>query len=101
MALLTLGTVTATQLYLPYGAWFHQEMRPLVHAAHAQQRQTRPHRRGWQARTRVTGALILDDSVHVKPRGVAMRGLGRQCPLPLRLYRTRATCDREGEPFAR
>jgi hypothetical protein len=106
-------------------AQFHQEMQPVGDAEHARQRQTRPHRRGRPARTRVTGALILDDSVQVKPRGVAMRGLGRhdrsserkvvtghsllqalsvllgrQCPLPPHLYRTRAVCEREGEPFA-
>jgi hypothetical protein len=106
-------------------AQFQQEMQPVVDAEHARQRQAQPHRRGRPTRTRVTGALILDDSVHVKPRAVAMRGLGRhyssserrvvrghslfqglyvllgrQCPLPPQFYRTRAACEREGEPFA-
>jgi hypothetical protein len=106
-------------------AQFQQEMQPVVAAEHARQRQAQPHRRGRPTRTRVTGALILDDAVHVKPRAVAMRGLGqhyssserkvvpghslfqalyvvlgRQCPLLPQLYRTRAVCEREGEPFA-
>jgi DDE superfamily endonuclease len=108
-------------------AWlrqFHQEGLPVVQAEHARQRQTQPRRRGRPKRTRVTGALILDDSVHVKPRGEVMRGLGRhyssgehkvvtghnlfqalyvvlgrQCPLAPQMYRTRAACERDGEHF--
>lgn len=108
-------------------AWmrqFQQEVAPLIHAEHARQRQMQPRRRGRSPRTRVTGALILDDSVHGKPRGQNMRGLGRhysssdhrvitghnlfqalyvvlgrQCPLPPQMYRTHAACERDGERF--
>jgi hypothetical protein len=72
----------------------------------------------------VTGFLILDDSVHTKPKGRKMGGLGRhysgtekrvvrghclftglyvllgrRCPLLPRLYRQKAVCEREGVPF--
>jgi hypothetical protein len=105
-------------------AQFPQEVAPLIQAEHARQRRAPRRRRGRPARTLVTGALILDDSVHVKPRGVAMRGLGRHysssdhkvvaghnlfqalyvvlgrpCPLPPQMYRTQRTCERDGTPF--
>lgn len=105
-------------------AQFWQHLLPLVQTEHQRLRHVQPRRRGRPLRTLVTGALILDDAVHIKPRGVAMRGLGRhyssserrvvtghtlfqalyvllgrQCPLPPRLYRTRAACESDGELF--
>jgi hypothetical protein len=72
----------------------------------------------------VTGYLIMDDSVHTKPKGRKMGGLGRhysssercvvqghclftgvyvllgqRCPLPAAMYRQKDTCAREGVPF--
>jgi len=72
----------------------------------------------------VTGYLIFDDSVHVKPKGRKMGGQGRhysstdkrvvtghclvsglyllldqRCPLPAQMYRQKAVCQREGVPF--
>jgi len=72
----------------------------------------------------VTGFLILDDSVHTKPKGRKVGGLGRhyagsekrvvyghclftglcvllgrRCPLEPQLYRQRAVCEGEGVPF--
>jgi DDE superfamily endonuclease len=103
---------------------FQEEMVPLVQAEHARQRQAQPRRRGRAKRTLVIGALLLDDSVHVKPRGQVMRGLGRhyssserrvvtghnlfqalyvvlgrQCPLLPQMYRTRDACQQDGERF--
>jgi hypothetical protein len=103
---------------------FRKQMTPWVQAEHARQRANRPKRRGHPKATVVTGYLILDDSVHVKPKGRKMGGLGRhysttekrtvtghclftglyvllgrRCPLPSRLYRQKAVCEREQEPF--
>jgi len=108
-------------------AWltrFREQIRPLVQAEHARQRMQRPKRRGRPRATVVTGYLILDDSVHTKPKGRKMGGLGRhysttekrvvrghclftglyvllgrRCPLQPRLYRQKAVCEQEGVPF--
>jgi len=108
-------------------AWwsrFREQMAPLVKAEHARQRAERPKRRGRPKATVVTGYLIFDDSVHSKPKGRKMGGLGRhysgtekrvvqghclfsglylllgrRCPLQPRLYRQKAVCEREGVPF--
>lgn len=105
-------------------ARFRQQMEPPVQAEHTRQRTERPMRRGRPKATVVTGYLILDDSVHTKPKGRKMGGLGwhysatekrvvkghclfgglylllgRECPLPPRLYRQKEVCEREGVPF--
>lgn len=74
--------------------------------------------------TVVTGYLSVDDSVHEKPKGRKMGGLGQhfsstehhvvsghclftgvysvqgqRCPLPAQMYRQRAVCEQEGVPF--
>lgn len=84
----------------------------------------RPRHVGRPKATVVTGYLILDDSVHTKPKGRKMGGLGRhysnsekgfvyghclftglyvllgqRSPLPAALYRQKETCAREGVPF--
>ena len=71
-----------------------------------------------------TGYLILDDSIHVKPKGRKMGGLGRhyansegrvvarhclftglyvlcaqRSPLPMQMYSQRAVCEQEDVPF--
>jgi hypothetical protein len=99
-------------------------MAEAVAAEHVRQREERPNRPGRPKATQVTGYLILDDSVHQKPKGEAMAGLGqhfsstenrivtghvlftgvylllgRRCPLPARLYRQQAVCEREDAPF--
>ncbi len=103
---------------------FRQEMAVVVQAEHQRQRAERPKRRGRPKATLVTGYLILDDSVHSKPKGRKMAGLGRHysttekkvvpghclftglyvvlgrcCPLQPQLYRQKAVCEREGVPF--
>jgi len=103
---------------------FRRQMASLVEAEHLRQRAQRPKRRGRPGKTVVTGYLILDDSVHTKPKGRKMGGLGRhysgtekrvvrghclftalyvllgrRCPLLPRLYRQKAVCEREGVPF--
>jgi hypothetical protein len=105
-------------------ARFRQQMVAPVQAEHAHQRAERVHRRGRPKTTVVTGYVSLDDSVHIKPKGRTMGGLGhhyastekrqvtghclftgvysllgRRCPLPAQLYRQRAVCEREGVPF--
>ncbi len=91
-----------------------------VQAEHLRQRRLRPKRRGRPKATLVTGYLILDDSVHCKPKGQKMGGLGRhysgvekkvvrghcmfaglyvllerRCPLRPRLYRQKSVCEQE------
>ena len=103
---------------------FRQEMAAAVQAEHRRQRAERPKRRGRPQATLVTGYLVLDDSVHNKPKGQKMAGLGRhysttekkvvpghcqftslylllgrRCPLLPQLYRQKAVCEREGVPF--
>lgn len=103
---------------------FRQQMEPAVQAEHLRQRAARPKRQGRPKATLVTGYLIFDDSVHCKPKGRKMGGLGRhysgvekkvvsghslftglyvllgrRCPLQPRLYRQKAVCEKEGEPF--
>jgi hypothetical protein len=99
-------------------------MQVQVEAEHQRQKAKREKRRGRPKATVVTGYLIEDDSVHVKPRGRKMQGmgqhfsstegrvvpghclfsglyvlLGRRCPLQPRLYRQKSVCEAEGVPF--
>ncbi len=103
---------------------FREQLRVPMQAAHGRQAAARPRRRGPRKATVVTGYLIFDDSVHSKPKGRKMAGLGRhystsekkvvnghclftslyvllgqRCPLLPRLYRQKAVCEREGVPF--
>jgi hypothetical protein len=103
---------------------FDSQVRPLVIQAHQYQQQTRPIRPGRPRATVVTGYLLLDDSTHSKPRGRKMGGLGkhwsstqkrqvtghslfqalyvlegRQCPLPPKMYCTKAVCEKQNLPF--
>lgn len=103
---------------------FRQQMESVVEAEHQSQRAGKAKRRGRPRATVVTGYLILDDSVHTKPKGKKMGGLGRhyastekrvvrghclftglyvllgrRCPLQPRLYRQRDVCEQEGVPF--
>lgn len=103
---------------------FREQMQPLVEAEHQRQKAEREKHRGRPRATVVTGYLILDDSVHTKPKGRKMKGLGRhysstekrvvhghclftglyvllgrRCPLQPRLYRQKAVCQKEGVAF--
>jgi len=103
---------------------FREQMQPLVEAEHQRQKAEREKRRGRPQPTVVTGYLILDDSVHTKPKGRKMQGLGwhysstekrvvpghclftglyvllgRRSPLQPRLYRQKAVCQKEGVAF--
>lgn len=109
------------QLWL---AHFRTQLEPVLQAEHQRQRAERPKRRGHPKATSVTGYLIFDDSTHAKPKGRKMKGLGRhysttekkqvtghslfmglhlllgrRCPLPPRMYRTKTTCEKETVPF--
>lgn len=103
---------------------FRLQLQPEVKAEHQRQEAEREKRRGRPKKTVVTGYLIFDDSVHVKPRGRKMQGLGqhfcsteqrvvsghslltglyvllgRRCPLQPRLYRQQSVCKAENVPF--
>jgi DDE superfamily endonuclease len=115
---------SATEVTTSWLLRFRQRMEPLVQAEHARLKAERPKRVGRPKRTVVTGYLILDDSVHTKPKGRKMGGLGRhyssteqqvvtghclftglyvllgqRCPLQARMYRQQAMCQQEGVPF--
>lgn len=103
---------------------FRQTMEPLVQAEHQRLRALQAKKRGHRKATVVTGYLIFDDSVHIKPKGRRMSGLGkhyshsdgrvvtghcmfaglyvlmgRRCPLQVRMYRSKQICLQEGETF--
>ena len=105
-------------------ARFGQRLVPLVQAEHKRLRAERPQVIGRPRKTVVTGYLAFDDSVHTKPKGRAMGGLGRhyshsekrvvsghclltglyillgqRCPLQPQLYRQKHVCEQEGIPF--
>jgi hypothetical protein len=109
------------QLWL---AHFRTQVEPAIHAEHQRQREARTKRRGHPKATSVIGYLIYDDSTHIKRKGRKMKGLGRhystteqkqvpghslfmglhvilgrRCPLPPQMYRTKATCQKERVPF--
>jgi len=109
------------------GVWmgrYRARMTPIVCVEQARLAAERPKRVGRPAKTVVTGYLSMDDSVHVKPKGRKMGGLGKHystseqrnvrghclftglyklldqsCPLAVELYRQRRVCEQEGEPF--
>jgi len=108
-------------------AWrqrFRQRMTSLVEAEHQRLKTEQPKCVGRPKATVVTGYLIFDDSVHVKPKGRKMGGqgrhysstdqrvvnghclftglyllLGQRCPLAAQMYRQKAVCQREGVSF--
>lgn len=105
-------------------AHFRTQLESVVQAEHQRQRAERPKRRGHPKATSVTGYLLFDDSTPIKPKGRKMKGLGchystterkqvtghslfmglpvllgRRCPLPPPMYRTKTTCEKEGVPF--
>ncbi len=103
---------------------FRKRMEPLVQSEHARLKALAPKSIGRPKKTVVTGFLILDDSVYVKPKGRKMGGLGnhfsnteqhlvsghclftglyvllgRRCPLQARMYCQKKVCQKEGIPF--
>ena len=109
------------------GTWqrrFRERMKSLVTAEHERLRAEKPKRRGRPKKTVVTGYLIFDDSVHTKPKGRSMGGMGRhysnterqvvtghclftglyvlleqRCQLGAQLYRQKSVCEQEGALF--
>jgi len=103
------STETVAQTWL---ARFRQKQKELVQNEHERQKAALPKSVGRPKATVVTGYLIFDDSVHSKPKGRKMAGLGQhfsnseqrtvtghclfsglyvllgqRCPLPCQLYR--------------
>jgi hypothetical protein len=103
---------------------FRQRLEPLVKAEHGRLKMARPKCIGRPQATVVTGYLIFDDSVHTKPKGRKMSGLGKhysnteqqvvtghclftglyvllgqRCPLPAQMYRQKSVCQQEGVIF--
>ena len=103
---------------------YRQRLEELVRAEHERLRAEMPKSIGRPKATVVTGYLIFDDSVHVKPKGRKMGGLGQhysnseqrtvsghclfaglyvllgqRCPLPMQMYRQKEVCEQEGVPF--
>jgi hypothetical protein len=103
---------------------FQQRMEGLVQAEHDRLKAERPKSIGRPKATVVTGYLIFDDSVHAKPKGRKMGGLGQHysntdqcvvsghclftglyvlldqhCPLEAQMYRQKSVCQQEGVPF--
>lgn len=103
---------------------FRQRLEPLVQVEHARLKALVPKGVGRPKQTVVTGYLIFDDSVHEKPKGRKMGGLGnhysntaqkvvaghclfnglymllgQRCPLQARMYCQRHVCEQENQPF--
>jgi len=113
------STMTAT-----WQTRFRERLACQVQGEHQRLQVEQPKRRGRPKQTVVTGYLIFDDSVHIKPKGRVMGGLGRhysnteqrvvnghclmsglyvllgqRCPLEPQLYRQKAVCEQEGVDF--
>jgi hypothetical protein len=105
-------------------AHFRQRMEALVQAEHTRLKAELPKHVGRPRQTVVTGFLIFDDSVHEKPKGRKMGGLGehfsnteqkvvsghclftglysllgQRCPLKARMYCQERVCQKEAIPF--
>lgn len=103
---------------------FRDRMAGVVTQEHVHLQTMQPKRVGRPKATVVTGYLILDDSIHVKPKGRKMGGLGRhyansegrvvtghclfsglylllgqRSPLPMQMYRQKALCEQEDVAF--
>ena len=103
---------------------FRQRMEAPVQAEHSHLKAEQPKRIGRPKQTVVTGFLIFDDSVHNKPKGQKMGGLGyhysnteqkvvaghclfaglyvllgQRCPLQPRMYCQKKVCEQENQPF--
>ncbi len=103
---------------------FRERMGELVQAEHDRLKAERPKCIGRPKETVVTGFLALDDSVHNKPKGRKMGGLGKhysnteqrvvnghclftgvyvllgqRCPLPAQMYCQKSVCQQAGIPF--
>lgn len=103
---------------------FRQRMEVCVQAEHSRLKAQQAKRIGRPKQTVVTGFLIFDDSVHVKPKGEKMSGLGyhysnteqkvvaghclftglyvlsgQRCPLAPKMYCQKNTCEQEKQPF--
>ena len=103
---------------------FRQHSEGLVQAEHSRLKAEQPKRIGRSKQTVVTGFLIFDDSVHHKPKGQKMGGLGyhysnteqkvvaghclftglyvllgQRCPLEPKMYCQKKICEQEDRPF--
>ncbi len=105
---------------------FRQRLEPLVQSEHRRLKAEQTKRIGRPKATVVTGYLIFDDSVHSKPKGRKMGGLGQhfsnterrvvnghclftglyvllgqRCPLPAMMYRQKSVCQMSAQAILR
>jgi len=103
---------------------FRQRLEPIVQTEHERLKAERSKGIGRPRATVVTGYVIFDDSVHTKPKGRKMDGLGKhysnsekrivmghclftglyvllgqRSPLPAQMYRQKHVCEQEGVDF--
>jgi hypothetical protein len=103
---------------------FRQRMKAVVQTEHHRLKAERTKSIGRPKETVVTGFLSLDDSVHTKPKGRKMGGMGRhysnsekrvvnghclftgvytllgqRCPLPAQMYQQASVCQQTQTPF--
>jgi DDE superfamily endonuclease len=103
---------------------FRQRQAGLIQAEHERLKEDMPKSVGRPKATVVTGYLIFDDSVHTKPKGRKMAGLGQhfsnseqrmvtghclftglyillgqRCPLPMQMYCQKSVCQQAGVVF--
>jgi hypothetical protein len=103
---------------------FRQRLETFVQAEHTRLKAAQPKCLGRPKQTAATGFLIFDDSVHEKPKGRNMRGLGRhysnteqkvvtghclfsglyvllgqRFPLRPKMYGQQKVCEQEQQPF--
>ena len=103
---------------------FRQRMEGPVQSEHNRLKAKQPKHIGRLKQTVVTGFLIFDDSVHHKPKGQKMGGLGyhysnteqkvvgghcmftglyvllgQRCPLEPKMYCQKSVCEQENRPF--
>jgi len=115
---------STTALAYRWWSYFCERMSEPVRAEHVRLKAAQPHRVGRPKETVVTGFLIFDDSVHTRPKGRVMGGLGRhysttekkvvsghclfsglyvlleqRYPLEPRMYCQKRVCEAEGVPF--
>jgi hypothetical protein len=115
---------SAVEVARTWMARYRKRQEKLVQVEHERLQTEAPKGVGRPKAIVVTGYLIFDDSVHSKPKGRSMGGLGQhfsnseqrtvtghclftglyvllgqRCPLPMHMYRQKSVCQQEGVVF--